>query len=108
MAEYTRIALLEMCDLDEGNFNILSKKPFKKPIGCWTIVKYLRGKLIGESDQLAAKGNAHPFMRWKHTISNTSVDKNGKYSIKLKEDIIPELGQGISFQPISREVWQAD
>ena len=106
MAEYTRIALLEMCGLEEGNFNILSKEPFKKPLGCWPIVEYLRGKLIGESDQLATKGNTYPFMRWKPTIINTSVDKNGKYNIKMKDAITPELGQGISFQPVSREVWQ--
>ena len=106
MAEYTRIALLEMCGLDGGSFNTLSKEPFKKPLGCWPIVEYLRGKLIGESDQLAKKGNTYPLMKWKPTIINTSVDKNG-YNIKMKDTITPELGQGISFQPVSREVWQA-
>ena len=108
MAEYIRIALLEMCSLDEGNFNILSKEPFKKPLGCWPIVEYLRGKLIGESDLLAKEGNDYPFMRWEPTIIKASVDKNGKYNIKMKDAITKELSQGISFQPVSREVWEAD
>ncbi|MCK4376765.1 MAG: hypothetical protein KAV97_00930 [Actinomycetia bacterium] len=108
MAEYTRTAIIELCELEEDKLNVLLTKPFNKPLGCWPIVKYLRGKLIGKGDQLAAEDNAYPFMKWKPTIKSASVNKNGQYNITIKDSIIPELGQGISFKPISREIWQAD
>ena len=108
MAKYTRTAIIELCGLEEDKLNILLKKPFSKPLGCWPIVKYLRGKLIGKGNQLAAEGNAYPFMKWKSTIKATSEDKTKKLNISLKDSIIPELGQGIKFKPISREIWQAD
>ena len=108
MAEYTRTAIIELCGLEEDILNILLTKPFNKPLGYWPLAKYLRGKLIGTSDQLAAKGYTYPFMKWKPTIKSASVNKKGQYNITIKDSITPVLGKGISFQPNSHEVWQVD
>ena len=108
MAKYTRTAIIELCDLEKDKINILLTEPFNKPLGYWPIVKYLRGKLIGKGDQLAAEGNTYPFMKWKSAYKTTLEDKTKKLNISIKDSINPELGQGISFKPISREIWQAD
>jgi len=108
MAKYMRTAIIELCDLEKDKKNILLAEPFNKPLGYWPIVKYLRGKLIGKGDQLAVEGNAYPFIKWKSTYISTLEDKTKKLHISIKDSITPELGQGISFKLISREIWQAD
>jgi len=108
MAKYTRTAIIELCNLEKDKKDILLTEPFNKPLGYWPIVKYLRGKLMGKGDQLAAKGNAYPFMKWKSTHKTALESKAKKLNISIKDSINPELGQGISFKPISREIWQAD
>ena len=108
MAKYTRTAIIELCNLEKDKKDILLAEPFNKPLGYWPIVKYLRGKLIGKGDQLAVEGNAYPFIKWKSTYISTLEDKTKKLHISIKDSITPELGQGISFKPISREIWQAD
>jgi len=106
MAEYTRTAIIELCNLEKDKKDILLTEPFSKPLGYWPLVKYLRGKLIREGDQLAAEGNEYPIMKWKSTYKTTLEDKTKK--IIINDNITPDLGQGISFKPISREIWQAD
>jgi len=108
MAKYTRTAIIELCDLKKDKMNILLAEPYNKPLGYWPIVKYLRGKLIGEGDQLAAEGNTYPFIKWKYAYKTALEDETKKLNISIKDFIIPELGRGIVFKPISHEIWQAE
>jgi hypothetical protein len=107
MANYLRPALLELCGLDADTINVLTADPYDKPIGYWPVVKYLRGKLLGEGDELAAQGNAYPFMRWTPTIKSTTLEESGKFRIGLSETLTAKLAKGIKFQPRSYEAWQA-
>jgi len=108
MAKYVRTAILDMCVLDKGIYNILVNKPFDTPLGHWPIVKYFRGKLVGAGETLAAEGNAYPFLRWKPIIKSTKFDSDGKLNIQFTESLTPELAKGISFQPKSLEAWRAE
>jgi hypothetical protein len=107
MAAYIRTAIFEMCELEKEVYRILTKDPFDKPIGYWPVVKYLRGKLTGEGEQLARNGNAYPFMKWKPIIKSTSIDEGGKFNITMTDSFTAELAEGIKFQPSSYEAWQA-
>jgi len=108
MAKYTRTAIIELCDLEKDKKNILLTEPLNKPLGYWPIVKYLRGKLIGKGDQLAAEGNTYPFIKWKSAYKTTLEDKTKKLKFSPIDSITPELSQGIKFKPISHEIWQAE
>jgi hypothetical protein len=106
MAEYVRTATLKLCGLEDEALQVLTKDPFDKPLGHWPLAKYLRGRLLGDNPELAANGNAYPFMRWKTVIKNCEVGEDGRMHMKLNEEFTPELGEGISFEAQSWEVWK--
>ncbi len=107
MAHYVRTAILELCGIEEEIFRLLTSDPFDQPLGHWPVVKYLRGKLLGEGDELAAKGNSYPFVRWKPGIKPTKMEESGKLHITFEETFTPEVADGIKFQPLSYELWQS-
>jgi hypothetical protein len=76
-------------------------------LGHWPIVKYLRSKLVGTGEELAAPGNEYPFMKWNPKIKRAKWE-GGKLNIELEENLTAELAEGIGFQRGSIEVWQAD
>jgi hypothetical protein len=106
MARYTRQAIFDMCQLEANVLNTLVNNPYDKPIGNWPVIKYLKGKLIGENSDLASPENIYPFIKWKSTINKTNFVEECKYNINVSESFTPELGEGISFQPTFYEVWQ--
>jgi hypothetical protein len=107
MAGYVRTAILEMCKLDQPVFDRLINDPFDKPLGHWPIAKYLRGKLLGTGEELAASGNEYPVMKWNPKIK-TAKWEDGKLNIEFDDNFIADLAPGISFQASSIEVWEAD
>jgi hypothetical protein len=107
MACYTRQAILEMCQLEADVFNMLVNNPYDKPIGNWPVVKYLKGKLIGENNDLALPKNQYPFMSWKSTINKTFFDDKGKYNATISDTFTEELSEGTSFQDVRYEAWPA-
>ena len=108
MAGYIRNAIFEICGLDDNTFKILTGEPFNKPLGYWPIVKYIRGQLIGEGEELARPGNAYPIMRWKPIVKSCKVSPDGKLNITLEENFTAEIAKGISFRPYSYEAWKQD
>jgi hypothetical protein len=107
MAGYVRTALLEMCELDSTTFSKLTSDPFDKPLGHWPVVKYLRGKLVGPGEELAAPENAYPFIKW-NVGFKTAKWEGGKYNAEITENLTPELAEGLDFHLQSIEAWQAD
>ncbi len=108
MAGYVRTAILEICGVNRNSFKILTEEPLDRPIGHWPLVKYVRGQLIGEGENLAVPGKVYPFMRWKPDVKSFKVGKDKKINIKFNETFTAELAKGISFKPHSTEVWRPD
>lgn len=106
MAEYIRKEIFDLLELDENIYNILTNDPFDKPMGNWALIKHIRGKLIGDNHDLAAKNNMYPFLKWKPTINKCEVTEEGKINIQVTDSFTAELGEGIEFQPISHETWK--
>jgi hypothetical protein len=106
MAMYIRNAILGLSGLEAEPLRVLTSDPYDKPMGYWPVVKYVRGRLLGESPELAAKGNAYPFLRWKPVINKCEVNEDGKINIQFSENLTAELGKAISFQPKSYEAWK--
>jgi len=105
-AAYLRKAILDLVAVKEGYRDILLAAPYNVPLGNWPVVKYMRGQLLGESDTLAAEGNEYPILSWRSTIKSVDFSASGEYVIKSDETFTARLGNGISFQPKSFEVWK--
>jgi hypothetical protein len=108
MAKYIRNAILELSGLDAEPLRVLTSDPYDKPMGHWPVVKYVRGRLLGKSPELAAKGNAYPYLRWKPVINKCEVTKDNKINVQFSENFAAEFGDGISFQPSSYEAWKPE
>lgn len=100
-----RKAILDLVAIEEAYRDTLLATPYNVPLGNWPVVKYIRGQLLGDSDNLASKGNEYPIMSWRSTIKSVEFSKSGEYDVKLDETFTVHLGDGISFQRKSFEVW---
>jgi hypothetical protein len=104
-AKYLRKAILDLVGIENTYRDILLATPYNVPLGNWPVVKYIRGQLLGDSDNLAAKGKKYPVMSWRSTIKSVDFSESGEYDIKFEETLRAHLDNGISFQPGSFEVW---
>jgi hypothetical protein len=105
-ATYLRKAILDLIKIEEVHREILLNTPYKVPLGNWPVVKYMRGQLLGDSDNLAAKGNEYPILSWKSTIKSAKLLSSGEYDFKFEDKLTPKLGEGISFKRKRFEVWK--
>jgi hypothetical protein len=108
MAHHVRTSIFDLSGLSGDPKAKLLSDTFAKPLGPSRVVKYLRGRLLGDRDDLARPGSEYPFMRWATTLKKAELDEGGNLQIQLEEKLTPELGEGISFSPKSMEVWQPD
>lgn len=105
MAQYIREEIFHQLKLDEDAYSVLTNDPFDKPMGYWSLAKSIRGKLLGDNPELAAKGNEYPFLKWKPLVK-CEVTEDGKNNIQQSENFTLELGEGIEFSLVSYEVWK--
>ncbi|MGH9907318.1 MAG: hypothetical protein ACRD8U_17250 [Pyrinomonadaceae bacterium] len=108
MAIYVRRSIFDLAGVEEDAKARLLSNTFAKPLGHWPVVKYLRGTLQGNRDELAAPGNEYPFMRWATGVKKCEFDSDGKLQVQLDEKLTAELAEGISFSPKSFEAWRPD
>lgn len=106
LAQHVRGAILELLDIDAETKERLMKKPFSKPMGHWPLVKYLRGTLVSDGDNLAPPGYSYPSMEWKTTIKSCVTNKNGDLDIEFDESFTASLADGVEFQLGSMEIWE--
>jgi hypothetical protein len=108
MAAYVRTAIFDLAGVEENAKAGLLSGTFAEALGHRPLVKYLRGTLIGNRDELAAPGNEYPFMRWATGIKKCEFGEDGKLQVQPEEKLTAELAEGISFSPKSFEVWRPD
>ena len=105
-AAYLREAILNLVGIEDAHRATLLAPPFDQPLGNWPVVKYVRGHLLGDSDDLASEQNEYPIMSWRSKITSVDIDEAGEYKAKFDEQLTARLGEGISFQAESFEVWR--
>lgn len=108
MAAYVRASIFDLAGVEENAKARLLSSTFAEALGHWPVVKYLRGTLRGDRDELAAPGNEYPFMRWATGIKKCEFGEDGKLQVQLEEKLTAELADGISFSPKSFEAWRPD
>jgi len=104
-ASYLRSAIFVLADVDQRARRVLLGPPFDSPLGSWRYSKYIRGRLLGATDELADEGQEYPVMHWKASVKSVSRKPSGDYNIEVTEKLTASLGKGLSFQPESFEVW---
>ena len=108
LAKYVRDAILELSGITNQLFKTLTTTPYDKPSAIGPLVRYLRGKLIGEGEALAKEGSEYPFVHWKCEFESFKENEQGKFDVSFNDELKPELAQGIGFKPMSHEVWKLE
>ncbi len=106
-ALFLRKAIFDLISIKSDIQKTLMSSPYKQPLGHWPVVKYLRGHLIGDADILAPKEKEYPYpmMSWRSIIKKAKISKYGNYNVTFEEKLTAHLGEDISFQRDSFEVW---
>lgn len=105
MADLVRAAIFGLVGLDSGNAAAMLAEPYTKPLGNWPLARYLRGKLLGPGDRLAAEGNAYPVVSWSVSAKSATLSQGGSAQMQFSESMTPQLAPGISLKPMRHEVW---
>lgn len=108
LAKYLRETILSLVDLENHVCKLMMSDPYDKPLGHMPLVKYFRGVLIGESENLAQEGSSYPFIRWSPSLQSTKPSESGEVLYTFTDSFTPELGKGISFKPTRIEVFKPD
>jgi hypothetical protein len=107
-ARYLREAVVNIAGV-EGEFrSIMLDAPYDKPIGSWPLARYLFGRLAGEVEELAAKDQVYPIVRWEWRIKSFTRSQAGSYNVESDQQITPLIGEGVTFRPTRFEVWGPD
>jgi len=67
--------------------------------------RYLRGRLVGEGEQLAADGQPYPFVHMESKLGGFDVNQDGSYAVTPTDAYTHALGPGIALTEISVELW---
>jgi hypothetical protein len=103
-ARYVREAIFEFAELAEPWRSRLLADRYSKPLKSW-IVRYLRGRLIGDVDHLAAPDEAYPLFIRTAEIQSLALRPDGSYRIAMNENFREKFSDSVRFQRTSFEVW---
>lgn len=103
-ARYLREALIKLLELPQDIATALLMRPYDEPIGTIGYVRYFRGKLIGNEENLAAEGEEYPIMEWRFDVNAFAV-QDEKVTITFSQHITPRIGPNTQLLPMSVEIY---
>jgi hypothetical protein len=68
-------------------------------------IRYFRGHLLSEHDQLAPSGQEYPFLEWKVITKSFAITDDKKIRFSFSENITPRLGEKVSLNLGTFEVY---
>ena len=104
VARHLRKAIIKELAMDSADEALLLNAPYISP-GHLHSAKYLRGTLVTPGNQLAAEGQAYPFIEWKtsyHEVPNSSPDE---VKFQLREHLTAQIASGATFRIGKIEMW---
>lgn len=104
-AKYLRDAIIELLELPDDSKDDLLKSTYEKPMGTEGYIRYLRGRLLSDSDQLAAKDHKYPIVVWKFSVTSFTLNEKDEFSLSFSQQMTPILSEGTLFQPLSVEIY---
>jgi len=84
MATLVRNAIFDLVALDP-EAAVLRATPYDEPLGNWPLARYVRGKLVGTGEQLAAPGNAYPICVWTVSVNTATPAVDGRTNAQFTE-----------------------
>lgn len=103
-ASYLRDAVIKLMELPEDVERELLSPPYNTPIGVIGYIRYFRGNLIADHDQLAQAGQEYPIVKWAFNLKDFS-HKEKKLNLSFSQSITPLLGDRVSLKPWSIEIY---
>jgi hypothetical protein len=104
-AAYLRTAIIKLLQLPTDTEQGLLKSPYEKPIGTEKYVRYLRGHLESDNDELAPEGYEYPIVQWRFAVTSFELTENDEFRLGLSQRITPRLAENVSFRPTSVEIY---
>jgi hypothetical protein len=78
---------------------------FAQPLAQWSVVSYLKGTLLAQSDSIAASDQEYPIIKWSTKVSKLARLPDGNYDIEISQTITPKLAEGVQFRADRFEMW---
>jgi hypothetical protein len=103
-ASYLREAIIDFAGLEDEMRQQLLALPYSTPLKCW-LVRYLRGRFIGDAADLAAPDQEYPIFHWRSKLKSLKRTETGGYEITPDETLIARFSEEVTFQQTSFEIW---
>jgi hypothetical protein len=104
-AGHLRRAILTVMGVEENIKTGLLSKDYTVPRGPVSLIYYLRGKMIGKIEELAAKDQQYPYCEWRPTLKTVSFGENGLYEFGSEHMVTMNIGERAQFRPERYEIW---
>ena len=106
-AHYLRSAIFELAGMTDADREELLTK-FARPRGLGDLEMYHRATLVGESDQLAAEGEAYPHFEWTIDFEEVHFNEESEtYEFKPRTKMTAHCGPEVQFEEHAQEIWDA-
>ncbi|HEX4292908.1 MAG TPA: hypothetical protein VHZ29_02105 [Rhizomicrobium sp.] len=105
VARYLRRAIIMLAGASPELSEQLLTGTYGGARGPFTLVKKLRGTLVGTLDKLAQDGKPHPRFDWQSSVKRVILDENGIYGFDPEETMTGRFGDGTVLRDGSYEIW---
>jgi hypothetical protein len=106
IASYLRQAILTVAEVADGHRQVMLSGPYDRPRGPGATEEYLRAKLVGETEKLAADGFDHPICDWDRKIKEATLDLEAwRYDFTPEHNFTPRIGDDIKLVGPRFEIW---
>lgn len=104
-AKYVREAILELSGLPLPARNELITGKRAKPLGCWPVVQYMWGTLVGEGERLSAAAEKYPHFALRSRMKSVVVRPDGARDLRPESSLTLHTAPGIGFRAGRYEAW---
>lgn len=105
VAQYLRQSIIDLLGVPDEVQQELLAKPYDKPIGTEGYIRYLRGHLLADHNNLAENGREYPIFEEKFDVTEFSTGEKGELNLTFSQSMTARLGEGVTFRPESTEVY---
>jgi len=94
IAEHLRRSILDELALDPADFASLMSAPYSTP-GHLRTTKAVRGTLVCRDEQLAASGEAYPYLEWKTNLREVPNESADDLTFKMDDTFTGHFADGV-------------
>jgi hypothetical protein len=104
-ARHIRRSILRLGGLDdEASVAFVSSK-YESPAEYFPYARYVKGWLLGDTDDPAPEGGAYPALDWRYRLQRFARVTDDGYSVGFEDTFTPRIADSVTFHPSTIEVW---